>query len=498
MLNEKIANPALRGRVMPAAEAASLVKNGMTVAMGGYTSCGYPKIISGELVARKQAGEDLAVNLITGSMVGPEIHEAMGEAGLISRFTPLMTSKALAKQANAGQVHYIEQQMNKMPRLMRGGAFGIIDVAVVEAIAITREGHIVPSNSGGAAPNFLHLAEKVIIELNTAQPEELAGLHDIYMCEPPPNAKPVPLLHAGHRIGTPHMTVDPNKIIGIVASDALDTVSENKGKGTMHEITDNLLNFLEIESLRNMNGVLFPIQTGFGNLTNAIVGALGASNFRDIEFFCGGVVADHLDLMEAGKTRAISTGSLQMGTKTIDLLRKKPELFREQVVIRSMDVANNGETIARLGVIALNSGIEVDIYGNVNASHIMGNRVVNGLGGGANFAQNSSLSIVLMPAVTKGGDVSSVVPMVSHHDITEHDVDIVITEYGVADLRGLDDIERARAVIANCADPSYRDMLVRYLKGAVKHYGGHHPVALDEALSWHSRLRDTGSMQEVR
>lgn len=496
MLNEKIANRALRGRVMPAAEAASHIKNGMTVAMGGYTSCGYPKVISAELVARKQGGEDLSLTLVTGSMVGPEIHEAMGEAGLISRFTPLMTSKALAKQANAGEVHYIEQQMSKMPRLMRGGAFGAINVAVVEAIAVTREGHIVPSNSGGAAPNFLQLAEKIIIELNTAQPEELAGLHDIYLCEPPPNAKPIPLMRAGHRIGTPHMAVDPDKIVGIVASDALDTVPENKGKGTMREITGNLLSFLEIESRRNMNGGLLPVQTGFGNLTNAIVGALGESNFRDIEFFCGGVVADHLDLMMAGKTRAISTGSLQMGAYAIDLLRNNPELFHEQVVIRSMDVANNGEAIARLGVIALNSGIEVDVYGNVNASHIMGNRVVNGLGGGANFAQNSSLSIVLMPAVTKGGDISSVVPMVSHHDITEHDVDVVITEHGVADLRGLDDIERAGAVIANCADPSYRDMLARYLGGAVKHYGGHHPVALDEALSWHRRLRDTGSMRE--
>lgn len=497
MLNDKIANPALRGRVMPAAEAAAHIRNGMTVAMGGYTSCGYPKVISGELAARKQGGEDFSLSLVTGSMVGPEIHETLGAAGVLSRFSPLMTSKTLAKQANAGETRYIEQQMNKMPRLMRSGAFGAIDVAVVEAIAVTKEGYIIPSNSGGPSPNFLQLAEKVIIEVNTAQPEELAGLHDIYLCEAPPNTKPIPILHAGHRIGTPHMTVDPEKIVAIVASDVPDTVPENKGKGTMREITGNLLNFLEIESRRNMGGALLPVQTGFGNLTNAIVGALGESNFRDIEFFCGGVVADHLDLMLAGKTRAISTGSLQMGAYAIDLLRKNPELFREQVVIRGMDVTNNGEAIARLGVIALNSGIEMDIYGNVNASHIMGSRVVNGLGGGANFAQNAGLSIVLMPSVTKGGDISSIVPMVSHHDITEHDVDVVITEHGVADLRGLDDVERARAVIAACADPSYRDRLAGYLDGALKHYGGHHPVALEEALSWHRRLRDTGSMREA-
>ncbi|GHV54359.1 acetyl-CoA hydrolase [Deltaproteobacteria bacterium] len=495
MLKDKVANPSLRKRIMPADEAASFIKNGMNVAMGGYTSCGYPKVISSELVARKKRGEELAIHLLTGSMVGPEIHEALGEAGVLSRFAPLITSKILAGQANAGEAHYVEQPMNRLPRLLRGRAFGSLDVAVVEAVAVTREGYIVPSNSGGMIPNFLEAAKQVIVEVNTAQPEELYGLHDIYLSEPPPAAKPIPILSAGHRIGKPYALVDPRKIAAIVASEIPDYVPESRGTVAMPEITGHLLNFLELESRRTMGGRLVPIQTGFGNLTNAILGAFGESNFRELEFFCGGVVAEHLALMMAGKTRTISTGSLQMGKYTIELLRKHPEIFREQVVIRSTDVANNGEVVARLGLIALNSGIEIDIYGNVNASHIMGSRVVNGLGGGANFAQNAGLSIVMLPSVSKNGDISAVVPMVSHHDIIEHDVDVVITENGVADLRGLDETERARSVIANCAHPEYRDRLARYLDTAILRYGGHHPIILEEALSWHQRLRDTGSMR---
>ena len=61
------------------------------------------------------------------------------------------------------------------------------------------------------------------------------------------------------------------------------------------------------------------------------------------------------------------------------------------------------ETIGRMGIIALTSGIEMDMYGNVNSSHIAGTQVVNGLGGGANFAENAALSILLMPSENKGG-----------------------------------------------------------------------------------------------
>ena len=138
-MKERIGNLQLRTRIASPEEAAMSIKNGMTIAMGGYAFSGYPKIIAGELVKRKEAGEDLQINLITGANVGPEIDDALGCANIIKRRMPMYESKILAKLINQGKVNYIEQQMNKMPNLIHNSIFGKIDVTVVEAIALTKE-----------------------------------------------------------------------------------------------------------------------------------------------------------------------------------------------------------------------------------------------------------------------------------------------------------------------------------------------------------------------
>lgn len=84
--------------------------------------------------------------------------------------------------------------------------------------------------------------------------------------------------------------------------------------------------------------------------------------------------------------------------------------------------------------------------------------------------------------------------MVSHVDHTEHDVDIIVTENGLADLRELAPRERAAVIIANCVHPSFRDMLEDYLARATQR-GGHTPHLLEEALSWHIRSLATGKMK---
>ena len=94
--------------------------------------------------------------------------------------------------------------------------------------------------------------------------------------------------------------------------------------------------------------------------------------------------------------------------------------------------------------------------------------MMNGIGGSGDFARNAYLSIFVAKSTAKVGDISSVVPMVSHVDHTEHDVDILATEHGLADLRGLAPRERAPAIIANCVDPAYRDALADYYARALK------------------------------
>lgn len=144
----------------------------------------------------------------------------------------------------------------------------------------------------------------------------------------------------------------------------------------------------------------------------------------------------------------------------------------------------------------MNTAIEADIYGNVNSTHIMGTSMMNGIGGSGDFARNGGLSIFMTPSTAKGGAISSIVPMVSHVDHTEHDVQIIVTECGIADLRGKSPRERAELVIENCCHPDYRPALRDYYERAKAVAKGQHtPHDLNTALSWHQRYLDTGSMK---
>lgn len=93
--------------------------------------------------------------------------------------------------------------------------------------------------------------------------------------------------------------------------------------------------------------------------------------------------------------------------------------------------------LRQLGVLSLNTALEIDIYGHVNSTHVCGQTMMNGIGGSGDFARNAYLSLLTCPSVAKGGRISTIVPMASHIDHNEHSVEIVVTEQGLADLRGL-------------------------------------------------------------
>lgn len=486
-MESRIRSAGLRSLVKQAAEASEVIKNGMTVAVGGYTSCGYPKAVIRALAERANSGEQLRLSVVSGSNNGV-VDTILAEASIVARRAPMIESKVIAGQINKGSVSYCEQQMNKMPHLLRAEAFGHIDVAVVEAVAVNSDGSFVPSSSVGFVPLLVQLADKVIIEVNAAMPGQLEGMHDIYM----PDGGPIPIVSAGQRIGAASIPCDIRKISAIVMSDEPDEVAALAPvKPEQAAIADNLFNFLELEMKRRGIKQLPPVQTGFGNLAAEIVNALGRSNFSDISFFGGVAQEANIKLAASGKAKAVSCGSVKMSSEVKRLIEENEDV-RRRVVIRNGEITNNSEVIARLAPITLTSGIEMDIYGNVNSSHISGSKIVNGLGGGANFAANAGLSVMMIVSTGKGGAISTIVPMVSHQDISEHDIDVVVTENGVADLRGKSDVERAREIIENCAG-AYKDQLRSYLERAVA-AGGHHPVLLDEALSWHIRLKQTGSM----
>ncbi|RDG30985.1 acetyl-CoA hydrolase/transferase C-terminal domain-containing protein [Oceanispirochaeta sp. M1] len=474
-------------------EAASVIKDGMTIAMSGWAMAGYPKAIPEELVKRKQAGENLSIKLITGANV-PWLDEKLGNEGIVKRRVPMVAGRALSSQANNGSLNYVEQQMCKMPRLLKSGSFGSIDVAVVEALGFDKEGNLIPSSSIGMTHYLMDAAKEIIVEINSAQPLILKELHDLHIPAPAPETRPIPLLRTGQRIGQGAIPVDSSKISGIVETSIPERMTaQAKGTELTNKIAGCLFEFLEKE----YEADLPPIQTGFGGLADSIAHAFQHSKFENLEFFCGGVTEPVLELLASGKAAAVSTGGIGISDRVIEILENTPDLS-DKLVIRNGDITNGAEIIGRLGLIALNTGIEIDIYGNVNSSHIAGSRVVNGIGGGAGFAQNAGLSILLIPSVARGGAISGIVPMVSHQDISEHDIDVVVTENGIADLRGLDDLERAEAIIGNCASETYREQLSAYLNKSKELCGGHHPQLPVDAFEWYRRLKDEGSMLEKK
>lgn len=493
-MKNRIKKSSLLELVTNSKQATALIKDGMTVAMSGYAMAGYPKAVVESLVQRKTDGEEFSINLITGANV-PWVDEKLGSENIISRRVPMIASRTLAAQSNKGSLHYLEQQMNKMPRLLRRGAFGKIDVAVIEAIGFDENGNLIPSSSIGMTHHLMDSAEQIIVEINTAHPEVLMDLHDIYVPLAPPNTKPIPLERVNQRIGTNSIPVDESKIKYIVETNFTEDLGvQAKGSAQAEEMAKHLFTFLNKE-FKDSNGILPPIQTGFGGLANAIADAFQKSDFHDLQFFCGGITEPVMELLSSGKATSLSTGGLGMSPRVQEILDTVEDIA-DHLVIRNGDITNNAEIISRLGLIALNTGIEMDIYGNVNSSHIAGSRVVNGIGGGANFAQNSGLSIILIPSSAKGGAISNIVPMVSHQDICEHDVDIVITENGFVDLRGLDDGERADAIIKNCASDQYKDQLSSYLTKAREICGGHHPQLPADAFEWYTRLKENKTMME--
>ena len=483
----------LKNRISTAEEAAASIRDGMTVAMSGYAMAGYPKAVVEALVRRKQSGEDLSFGLITGANV-PWLDDTLGAEKLVSRRAPMVASRTLASQANNGSLRYVEQQMSKMPRLLRNGSFGPIDIAVVEALGFDAHGDLIPTSSIGMTHYLMDAADEIIVEINTAQPDALRNLHDIYIPAAAPDTQPIPLVRTNQRIGTSGLQVDPGKIRHIVETDIPERMEpQPAGTAVTKSIADHLFNFLELEVQKI--GHLPPIQTGFGSLADSVADAFQQSSFRDLQFFCGGITEPVLELLVSGKAVALSTGGLGMSERVEQILNDTPNLS-DHLVIRNGDITNSAEVIGRLGLVALNTGIEIDIYGNVNSSHIAGSRVVNGIGGGASFAQNAGLSVILMPSTAKGGAISNVVPMVSHQDISEHDVDVVVTEHGIADLRGLDDGERADAIVTHCASEAYRGQLAAYLRVARERCGGHHPQLPEAAFGWYRRLKEEGTMRE--
>jgi len=500
---DRIQDPRLRAKRMDADAAAALIGHGMNVAMSGFTGAGYPKAVPLALASRVHAahdrGEDFRIKVLTGASTAPELDGALARAEGIELRLPYQSDPVLRERINAGELEYIDLHLSHVAQYTWFGYFGPIDVAVVEVTSIDEDGHLVPSSSVGNNKTWLEQAGRVILEVNHWQPAALRGMHDIYYGTAlPPNRKPIPLVRPDSRIGEPWLQCDPDKVVAVVETDAPDRNTPfDPPDAASKRIAENLLEFFRHEIKRGrLTPSLLPLQSGVGNIANAVLAGLAESGFHDLTAYTEVIQDAMLDLIERDVLRVASATAFSLSPTAIETFVSNVDRYRERIVLRPQEISNHPELIRRLGCIAMNGMIEADLYGNVNSTHVCGSRVMNGIGGSGDFARNAYLSVFMAPSTAKRGAISTIVPMVSHVDHTEHDVMVVVTDQGLADLRGLSPKQRARAVIDHCAHPDYRDALQDYFDRASRDsFGKHTPHLLGEALSWHQRFIETGTMR---
>jgi len=499
----RIASAEFRSKVCSAEDAAKIIKNGMNVGFSGFTGAGYPKAVPGAIAAiAKEAharGEEFKIGVLTGASTAPEMDGVLAEADAVGYRMPYQSDPIMRNKINEGISGYQDIHLSHSGPQAWAGFMGKLDVALIEVTAITADGELVPSSSMGNNTIWLEAADKVILEVNSWQSIDLTGMHDVYEGSAlPPNRTPIPIMAAGDRIGSTTIKIDPAKVVAVVETDSEDRNTPFKPLDNESRlIAGHLLDFLanEVKQGRLPKNLL-PLQSGVGNIANAVLAGLLEGPFENITSYTEVIQDGMVDLLDSGKMAVASATAFSLSPEYATKMNDNAAHYRDKIILRSQEISNNPEVIRRLGVISTNGLIEADIYGNVNSTHIMGSKMQNGIGGSGDFTRNAFISTFVTPSTAKGGAISAIVPMVSHHDHTEHDVMVIITEQGLADLRGLPPAKRAKVVIDNCAHPDYKAQLEEYVAQAAKATNSAHtPHDLNKALSWHARFLETGTMK---
>ncbi len=483
-------------------EAASFINHEDVIGFSGFTPAGACKIIPRALAERAKeqhaAGKPFKVGVVTGASTGPSLDGALAKANAVLFRTPYQSNPDLRKQINNGETQFFDMHLSLLPQYVRYGFLGKFNWAIVEACDVNDKGEITLSTSVGASPTFCQVADKIIVELNEYHPTELRGFHDIYMPECPPHRREVPIYRADDRIGREVIRVDPSKIVGFVRNNEPDEVGAFKPSDPItQKIGENTANFLASEIKRGTIPAEFlPIQSGVGNIANAVLGAMGDN--KDIPDFMlySEVIQDSvIDLMDAGRCTFASGTSLTVTQEVMEKIYGNISDYARKILLRPQEISNNPEIVRRLGIISINTALELDIFGNVNSTHVLGKSMMNGIGGSGDFTRNAYISIFTCPSVAKRGMISAIVPNCSHMDHSEHSVQVVITEQGVADLRGKGPAERAKLICDNCAHPDYKDLLKSYFAEVSD---GHTPASLQKAFAMHQAFLETGDMRKAK
>jgi acyl-CoA hydrolase len=370
---------------------------------------------------------------------------------------------------------------------------------MVEAVDVTRDGHIYLSTSGGSSASYLMMADKIMIELNSYYGEALKGFHDVFIPKPPPLREAIPVYKVSDRPGKPYVKVPLDKIVAVVKTDCYcKTAGFREPDETAKAIAANIVDFIKFERKKGRLHEDLPFQSGVGNVANAVLAAMAQDDtLGRVSLFTEVIQDSVFELLDNDKLIYASGTALTLSPKRQERFKSDMSLLKDKIVLRQQEISNHPECIRRLGVVAMNTALEFDIFGNVNSTHVLGSKIMNGIGGSGDFTRNGYMPIFMAPSTAKGGLISTIVPMVSHVDHNEHSTKIFVTEQGLADVRGLKPVARARKIIEKCAHPDYRDMLTDYLDFGLKHaISQHTPHVLDKSFDFHIRYMTTGTMKK--
>lgn len=484
-----------------AEEAASYIKNGDNVAFSGFTASGTPKVVTVALAERAkklhEEGKPFKINVFTGASTNDHVDGELARANAVAIRTPYQSHSDMRKSLNSAEMNYFDLHLSLLSQDLRYGFYGDIDVAIIEATEMSPNGEVILGAGLGMTPTIAQLAKKVIIEYSSYYRNSFRGFHDNYVPQDPPHRREIPIYKPSDRIGSTVLKIDPKKIIGVVPSNASESIKPFTAPDEVSQrISENICHFLASQLREGRIPKEFlPIQSGVGNVANAVLYGLGENpEIPQFEMYTEVIQDAVMHLMEQGRCKFASTCALTFSDDAMLHFMDNIDFFRDKVLMRPGEISNSPEIVRRLGLIAMNTALEADIFGNVNSTHVLGTKMMNGIGGSADFCRNAYLSIFSCPSIQKGGKISTIVPMVSHLDHSEHSVKILATEQGVADLRGKDPRQRAETIIENCVHPMYKELMWDYLKLSK---GGHTPHTLKAAFALHHAFSEKGDMLEA-
>ena len=488
---------------MTAAEGAAMIDDGVTIGFSGFTPNGIPKAVIREIAKKAEVlhaeGKPYQVGIVTGASGCQSLEGDMAKAKAIKFRGPFSTNRDFRIHTNLGEIDYEDMHLGHVAERLRRGFYGTIDWAFIEVSDLVEGEDVCKAyltTASGIVPTIVRLAKRIMIELNHFHNPNSTHLHDVYECKEYPNRGPIPLLTVGGRIGTDYVEIDPKKIVGVVESNIPEEARAFKAvNAETQAIGENVVDFfLRDIKAGHIPSCMFPIQSGVGATRNAVLEAIGTSQgLPPLEVYSEVVQDAVIDLIEQGRVTQASCTAMTCTNEKVQHVYKNMEFFKKHLTLRPSELANGPELIRRFGVIAMNTALECDIYGNENSSHICGSSLMNGIGGSCDYERNGSVSIFYTPSTAKGGTISAIVPMCCHVDSTEHDVDVIVTEQGVADLRGKGPVRRAHEIIENCAHPDYRPLLRDYLKHIAPM--GHEPQSMTAALAFHDTFLRKGDMR---